>query len=249
MSKIFIITILAGMVLILWELVFPKRKFSADLKIKSYLTDAMIAVGNNLVIFVFSLGSLYGISEGFWGNGLMSGVDYENPLILFGVLVFLDFMIYFWHWLNHKIPLLWMFHKTHHTEIYLNTLSGLRFHVGELVLSIFFKALFLILILGIPVSVVLLSEGIIVLFSMFQHANISFRGEKFLSKFFMVPYLHQMHHSIERKDHDSNYGVVFSFWDRIFKTLIDRENKKIGLGKIGFQSFKEFLAFGVRYRY
>lgn len=249
MDKMLIISLLLGAVLIVWELVFPKRKFSRKLKLQSYLADGLIAVSNNLLFLIFSIGSLYYLSENFFSLKLLSKFDYDNPFILFGAIVFLDLMVYFWHFLNHKIPFLWMFHKAHHTEIYLNAVSGLRFHVGELLLSVLFKSFFLIIILGIPIKVILLSEGIVIMFSMFQHANISFKGEKILSKLIVVPYLHQMHHAVGRKEHDSNYGVIFSLWDRMFRTLIDRENKLIGLGKIKFQNFRKFLAFGFRYRY
>lgn len=249
MSKILIISLLLGFALIALELIFPKRKFSIELKIQTYLTDGLIAISNNFLIFILSIGNLYYISENLVGLRLLSNLDYKDPFILFGVIIFLDLMIYVWHFLNHKISFLWMFHKAHHTEIYLNAVSGLRFHIGELLLSVLFKSFFLVVIFGIPIEIVLLGEGIVVLFSMFHHSNISFRGEKIISKIIIVPYLHQMHHATNRREHDSNYGVIFSFWDRVFKTLIDRENKLMGLGKIKFQNFGKFLAFGFKWRY
>ena len=249
MNKILIISSIVFITLVLWELIFPKRKFSRKIKIQSYLTDALIVIVNNLLIFIFSIGSLYYISENLFSLSIMSNLDYSNRFIFLGAIIFLDFVIYIWHLFNHKIPFLWMFHKAHHTEIYLNTASGLRFHIGELSLSILFKSLLLVMILGIPIDIILVSEGIITVFSMFHHANIKFNGEKILSKLIIVPYLHQVHHSINRKDHDSNYGVIFSFWDRAFKTLLDKENKQIGLGNIKFQNFIKFLTFGFKYKY
>ena len=249
MNKLQIFIAVALVSLVALELVFPKRKFSKKLKFDSYLTDGLIVVFNDLLIFVFSVGSLYQISENFFSFNLLSNLNLDNAFVLVGIVIFLDFMVYFWHFLNHQVSLLWMFHKTHHTEIYLNTLSGLRFHIGELFLSILFKSLLLIIVLGVPIEIILLSESLVIIFSMFHHTNIQFGKEKLLSNLIIVPYLHQTHHSKSRKDHDSNYGVIFSFWDRVFKTLLDKDNKEIGLGNIKFQNFFEFLFFGFKYRY
>jgi len=231
------------------EIFFPKRKFSTKLKLNFYLTDGFIVIFNNILFLGFSVSSLYQMSENFFSLKLLSDLDYDNIFVVLGVLILLDFLIYFWHSLNHKVSFLWIFHKAHHTELYLNALSGLRFHIGELILSIIFKSVVLVMFFGIPIEIILLSEIFIVIFSVFHHSNIVFRGEKLFSKIVIVPYLHQVHHSVTRNDHDSNYGVVFSFWDRIFGTFLDKENKHIGLGKIKFQSFWKFIVFGFRNRY
>ncbi len=249
MSRVIAISIVVFCILILWELIFPKRKFSTSVKIKSYLTDGLIIVSNNFLFFIFSIGSLYYILEKFFSLHILSGLDFSNIFIFLGMIVFLDLLVYFWHLLNHKISFLWMFHKAHHTEVYLNAMSGLRFHVGELLLSVIFKSLLLVVVFGIPIDIILISESLVILFSMFHHTNIAFRGEEMLSKLIIVPYLHQTHHSIDRADHDNNYGVVFSFWDRMFGTLLDKENKQIGLGNIKFQNFIKFLKFGFKYKY
>jgi hypothetical protein len=64
---------------------------------------------------------------------------------------------------------------------------------------------------------------------MFHHTNTAFAGEKYLAQVVIVPYLHRAHHSTERSEHDNNYGAVFSIWDRLFGTFIEREPKEIGI--------------------
>lgn len=75
----------------------------------------------------------------------------------------------------------------------------------------------------------LINEAIITFFVMFHHTNISFKGEILLGRVLIVPYLHRAHHSIQRNEHDNNYGAVLSLWDRLFGTLAELETAKIGI--------------------
>jgi sterol desaturase/sphingolipid hydroxylase (fatty acid hydroxylase superfamily) len=244
-SYIIILSFLLFLLII--ENKFPKRKFSTSIKLNSYLTNTYIILFNNIIFYLLQFGALYYFSQNLFSLNLLSNLDYSNTLILISILIFLDLIIYYWHKLNHTFPFLWIFHKTHHTEIYLNSLSGLRFHIGELVLSVIFKSILLIMILGIPIKLILISESIVILFSIFHHSNINLIKENFISNILITPKLHQVHHSIIQKEYDSNYGVVLSIWDRLFKTYNNKEIKQIGLGKIKFQNFIDFLKFGFKY--
>jgi hypothetical protein len=90
------------------------------------------------------------------------------------------------------------------------------------------KAL-LIVVLGIKGSFLLANEAIIVFFTMLHHSNITFRGEQLLGWFIITPYLHRVHHSTRRSEHDRNYGAVLSIWDRLFDTLAELNPAAIGL--------------------
>jgi sterol desaturase/sphingolipid hydroxylase (fatty acid hydroxylase superfamily) len=129
-----------------------------------------------------------------------------------------------------------MFHKVHHSDPYLNVSTAFRLHIIELGMFVVMKA-GLIIILGIDKTTALACEAITTLFIMFHHTNIAFPGETQLSRLIIVPALHRLHHSIERIEHDQNYGAVMSLWDRLFGTLTEAEPSTIGIkhnSELGF---------------
>jgi hypothetical protein len=91
---------------------------------------------------------------------------------------------------------------------------------------------------------VLINEAIITFFVMLHHTNISFKGEHLLGRMLIVPYLHRAHHSIQRSEHDQNYGAVLSLWDRLFGTLAELEPTKIGIKEDSPQTFIKLVKFG-----
>ncbi len=145
-----------------------------------------------------------------------------RPLWFTGILidlVLLDLWIYFWHRANHAIPFLWRFHEVHHLDENLDASSALRFHFGEVVLSSLVRSAVIIL-LGVPLSTVVIFEVLVTLAAMFHHSNIRIpqRLEKLLSVFIVTPSIHFLHHHALREDTDSNYATGLSVWDRIFNS-------------------------------
>ena len=151
--------------------------------------------------------------------------------------------MYLWHKASHSFDCLWMFHKVHHNDPYLNISTSFRIHFLELVITNFLKAI-LIIILGIEEAMVLTSEAIMTLFIMFHHTNISFMGEKLLGHVIIVPSLHRTHHSTQRCEHDSNYGAVLSLWDRLFGTLSELKPAEIGIKGSSPQDLVNLIKFG-----
>ena len=135
-------------------------------------------------------------------------------------IVLLDFWIYWWHRANHHFSFLWRFHRIHHLDQWLDATSAVRFHFGEVVLSALVRALF-ILCLGISLQSVIVFEMLVLLMAGVQHSNIRLpvRFETLMSKLLITPSIHWVHHHVLRKDTDSNYGTVFSFWDRLFGSM------------------------------
>ncbi len=138
--------------------------------------------------------------------------------LAFGILI-LDLWIYYWHRLNHEWQFLWRFHQVHHLDETLDTSSAFRFHFGEVLLSSLVRAL-VIALLGISLSSVIIFETVVLACSIFHHsdARIPARIERWLSRLIITPSLHWVHHHAIRKDTDSNYGTLFSFWDRLFRS-------------------------------
>jgi len=134
-------------------------------------------------------------------------------------LVILDFWIYWWHRANHEVQLLWRFHEVHHLDGFLDTTSAVRFHFGEVLLSAGVRAV-VIIALDIPLQSVLVFETAVLLAALFQHSNVRLPDslERALSLAIITPSWHWMHHHALRVDTDSNYGNLFSFWDRLFRS-------------------------------
>jgi sterol desaturase/sphingolipid hydroxylase (fatty acid hydroxylase superfamily) len=150
----------------------------------------------------------------------------------------LDFGSYCFHNLQHKIPILWRFHRVHHSDLYLNTSSALRFHPLDVILSqgIFFCIW--IPIIGVPISAFIIYTTVALSFVVMQHTNLKFPAwmEKYGRYVFSTPGWHKIHHANEQKFTDSHYGDVFTFWDRIFSTWHPVQPEDI---KFGLKEFEE----------
>jgi sterol desaturase/sphingolipid hydroxylase (fatty acid hydroxylase superfamily) len=147
--------------------------------------------------------------------------QYRAPRFIKAGIAFLimDYTNYLWHILNHKIPLLWRFHLVHHSDRDLDVTTAFRFHFGELIGSVFYRGAFVFLS-GATVMNVLLYEILFEAATQFHHSNrkLPFKLEEVLNKIIVTPRMHGIHHSQVRSETDSNYSVIFSFWDRIHST-------------------------------
>ncbi|MEO6404733.1 MAG: sterol desaturase family protein [Ferruginibacter sp.] len=134
--------------------------------------------------------------------------------------VLLDYSNYIWHILLHKLPFMWRFHLVHHTDLDLDITTAFRFHFGEMIASVFFRGAAIILIGASPL-IVIIYEIAFEAATQFHHSNtkLPFRFEKVLNYFFITPRMHGIHHSMIKKETDSNYSIIFSCWDRIHKTV------------------------------
>jgi sterol desaturase/sphingolipid hydroxylase (fatty acid hydroxylase superfamily) len=194
---------------------------------QSYRANIGLFAFNSAFMSLLSVTTLLVVAEQYAGKGLLNYI--QNP-IWKSALSFLavDLLLYLLHKACHHFDSLWMFHKVHHNDPCLNSSTAFRIHLLEVLVINCMKAL-LIIVLGIKGSALLMNEAAVIFFTMFHHANISFRGEKALGRVFITPYLHRVHHSAERSEHDRNYGAVLSIWDRLFGTLAELKPAAIGL--------------------
>ncbi len=236
------ILLIAFVVLSVLELNYPKCRSSLKQARQSYQTNISLFVFNSIVISLLSATPLLMVAEHYSDRGLLSYI--ANPawkaLLSF---VLLDLMLYCWHKASHSFDCLWMFHKVHHNDPCLNVSTAFRIHIVELLIITALKSAYII-ILGVSQTMALINEALLTLFIMFHHSNISFRGEKQWGQLIIVPYLHRAHHSTERYEHDTNYGAVFSLWDRCFGTLAEREPAKIGIKNSSPQTVFGLIKFG-----
>ena len=208
----------------------------------SYKFNLITFLLNDFTLSLLSLPALYLAAESFRGLGLLGGME-DGALKFLTCFLLLDLTMYAWHYAMHHNDGLWMFHRVHHDDACLNVTTGLRFHTGEMCLETLTRAAFIVGV-GVDSGTVLACQGVISLFVLMHHANLRLPGEQWLSWIFIVPRLHRVHHSTLRAEHDSNYGAVFSFWDRLFGTLKELEPAAIGLPPNGARGFVAILRDG-----
>ncbi|WP_341227980.1 sterol desaturase family protein [uncultured Arcticibacterium sp.] len=167
----------------------------------------------------------------------------EMPIWAYAILglMILDLIgAYFIHWLEHQVKWMWMFHLIHHSDLNVDTTSANRHHPGESVFRLVFTTI-AVVITGAPMWMVFMYQSISVVLSQFNHANINLPNNvhKILSYFIVTPNMHHVHHHYTQPYTDSNYGNIFSIWDRIFGTYSSLEKNKLIYGIDTYMSPEE----------
>jgi sterol desaturase/sphingolipid hydroxylase (fatty acid hydroxylase superfamily) len=147
-------------------------------------------------------------------------------------LLLLDLIgAYLVHLIEHKIKFLWRFHLIHHTDTWIDTTSANRHHPGESVIRFVFTTLGIVIV-GAPMWMVFLYQTLSVVATQFNHANIALpkKIDVLLSYFIVSPDMHKVHHHYTLPYTDSNYGNIFSVWDRLFGTFMTLPREEIKYG-------------------
>jgi sterol desaturase/sphingolipid hydroxylase (fatty acid hydroxylase superfamily) len=158
-----------------------------------------------------------------WAATRDFGVLHVVPLPLGAAAVVtvlcLDLLSYGWHRANHRLAFLWRFHRVHHLDHTPNCTTALRFHPGELLLSLPVR-LGAVVLLGAPIEGVLLFEILFSWANVLEHGNFDVppRLERKLARLFVTPALHRLHHSRRADELDRNFGTTLSVWDRVANT-------------------------------
>jgi len=226
-----------------WEALRGYRQTPAKTSRQSYLANLGTFLLNDTLMSLMSVSSLLLLAEHYSRRGLLAWV--HNPLLKTALAFLLfDLVLYLWHRVNHRFDCLWMFHKVHHSDPAMNVSTAFRLHFVEVVFTTVVKAVFVV-VTGVEAAVLLANEAVITLLVMFHHANIRFKGERLLGGLLVAPYLHRLHHSTVRAEHDNNYGAVFSFWDRLFGSFVEREPVTIGLESVPGQGVLQLVRYGL----
>lgn len=152
--------------------------------------------------------------------GLLRLAGLGGALEIVAAFLLLDLSFYYWHVANHRIAFLWRFHNVHHVDPDLDVTTAFRFHFVEVGLSAGFRAAQVILI-GPSLPVYVMYETAFQLGTLFHHSNLRLPAsfERALNALFVTPRMHGLHHSDFREENNSNFGVVFAWWDRLHGTL------------------------------
>lgn len=164
--------------------------------------------------------------------GLLYHVDLPVWLELFIAILFLDLVAqYGIHYLLHHVKWLWRLHLVHHADTNVDATTGTRHHPGDLIMRLV-AAMAIIMVLGIPAVYYLVYRMITPFFGYFTHANIRLPSgiDRLLSYVFVTPDMHKFHHHYQAPWTDSNFGNVFSIWDRVFGTLVYENTTDIRYG-------------------
>lgn len=153
------------------------------------------------------------------GMGFFHFINWPGWLEFVVAVVGLDCAIYVQHRVFHSVPVLWRLHRMHHADLDVDVTTGARFHPGEILLSLGIKFL-VIAALGAPAGSVLVFEVLLNATSMFNHSNVRVPEsvERVLRWLVVTPDMHRVHHSVLRRETDSNFGFNLPWWDRLFRT-------------------------------
>ncbi len=179
------------------------------------------------------------------GFGLLRMVRTPVWLELFLSVVLLDYTLYIWHYLTHKVPLLWRLHLVHHVDLDLDASTALRFHPVEMLLSAPWRGA-QVFLLGISPMGLAIWQTATLLEIMFHHSNVELpiEFERKLCRIIVTPRMHGIHHSIVRRETDSNWSTIFSWPDYVHGTFrLNVPHNRITIGVPAFQNPEE-LAMG-----
>ncbi|WP_109300862.1 sterol desaturase family protein [Aquimarina sp. AU474] len=226
--------ILVGGIAFFWiiEYAIPLFRFNYK-KIKHawpniFFTLTTIIV-NFILAFLLLKTSDWSVNNGF---GVLQWLDL--PLwatILIGVALMDLIGAWLAHYVQHMIKPLWMFHLIHHTDNHVDTTTANRHHPGESIIRFLFTIL-AVFVVGAPVGIIMLYQSLSVILSQFNHANISLpkKLDDIISLLIVSPDMHKVHHHYVLPYTDTNYGNIFSIWDRMFGTFAKIRNEDLIYG-------------------
>ncbi|HEV8132105.1 MAG TPA: sterol desaturase family protein [Acidobacteriota bacterium] len=173
--------------------------------------------------------------------GLLNRVSVPPRLRRLLAFLWLDYTLYIWHRLNHRLPFFWRFHLVHHSDLDMDTSTSVRFHFGELFLSILFRIL-QIAAIGAEHIDLLVFDNVLLVAIRFHHSNLRLPTafEKKLNFVIVTPRMHGIHHSIVLEETNSNWSTVFSFWDKLHGSFVsDVPQSQITIGVPAYRDPEE----------
>ena len=161
--------------------------------------------------------------------------------------LFIDFSGYFTHWLFHRISVLWKLHKLHHSDRAVDAITTFFHHPLEGVANFLLNTLIFVLF-DLPVPVILLYGVVASIHAPLTHFKILLpeRWNKIVSNLIVTPNFHRIHHALDMKEGNSNFGIVFPFWDKLFGTYISKTSAQIKAIKFGIEDLKTPKSYSVK---
>ncbi|MBR9652721.1 sterol desaturase family protein [Thalassovita aquimarina] len=227
-------------VMMIWELAAPRRRRDIPRVIRWTNNFALVVVDTIILRLSFpilAVGLAMLAEERDWG--LFNVIDVPGWVAFTGSILLLDLAIYLQHVMFHAVPGLWRLHRMHHADLDFDATTGLRFHPVEILASMAIK-LAVVGALGAPAVSVLLFEVILNATSIFNHSNIGLPAgvDRALRLFLVTPDMHRVHHSVDPRETNSNYGFSVPWWDRLLGTYVAQPAKGHEGMEIGIEQFR-----------
>lgn len=167
--------------------------------------------------------------------GLLKRVRLPAWLEVTLAIVLMDYTLYVWHVLMHRVPFLWRFHIVHHADLDLDASTALRFHAGELAIATGWRAC-QVLIIGVSPLSLSVWQAFLLLSVLFHHSNVQLpiEVERKLNPVFVTPRMHGIHHSVLAEERNANWSSGLTIWDRLHGTLrlnVPQDRITIGLSR------------------
>ena len=236
---VFILLLLSFLLL---ERLFPKRQVASGTTFQRRIFNLSLLFINTVAVRILVPLALF--QAAFFaaeeGIGLFNFVKLPLWANLIASIVLFDLLIYLQHVAFHKVPIFWRIHRIHHSDLQFDVTTGVRFHPLEILLSTLYK-LVAVFVFGPAAFAIIIYEMALNAAALFTHGNVGLSGtlDKGLRKLLVTPDMHRVHHSVIKVETDSNYGNIFSFWDRLFRTYRDQPESGHAGMQIGLQEFRD----------
>ena len=171
------------------------------------------------------------------GWGLTHAIQGPAWLRAAVAIALMDYTLYVWHIATHRVPLLWRFHVVHHVDLDLDATTALRFHAGELALSVPWRVA-QIMAIGISPDTLLTWQALTLGSILFHHSNTRLRDgmERWLQWLVVTPQMHAVHHSVDDARRDRNFSSGLAVWDRLHRTFrVDAAADAVTVGVPGYE--------------
>ena len=205
--------------LVVMEILFPRRQPTLSRVERWPGAGALFILGAVLGRLVVPAGlagiALWASAEGI---GLFNVVELPAWLVGVSSLLLLDLAVWAQHVAMHRVPLLWRLHRVHHADPHIDVVTALRFHPGEILISLGWKVL-VVTVFGIPAWAAFVFEVVLNALAQFNHANwkLPLAVDRVLRLVIVTPDMHRVHHSVDYTETNRNFGFCLSVWDRLFR--------------------------------
>lgn len=226
------------MLMVLGEVLIPRR-IGSQPRLWRWLSNLGLAVVNTALLRLLPLAAV-GVAAiaQQQGWGLFQIVALPTGAEIAIAVILLDLLIYGQHAMFHRVPLLWRVHRVHHTDLDLDSTTGIRFHPIEILLSMGLKIIAVIL-LGAPPLAVIIFEIVLNATALFNHSNIRLSNglDRRLRLLLVTPDMHRVHHSVIPSETNSNFGFNLPWWDYLFGTYCAQPQAGHEAMKLGLPDF------------
>ncbi|WP_298856106.1 sterol desaturase family protein [uncultured Ruegeria sp.] len=214
-------------VMALWEVAAPRRRREIPRVVRWTNNLALVVLDTAILRLTFPILAVgLAVMAEDRGWGLFNNIDVPVWVAIAVSMLLLDLAIYLQHVMFHAVPGLWRLHRMHHADLDFDATTGLRFHPLEILISMGIK-LAVVAALGPPAVAVLLFEVVLNATALFNHANIDLPRplDRILRWIIVTPDMHRVHHSIDPRETNSNFGFNLPWWDRLLGTYVAQPAK------------------------